>query len=412
MGGIADAQVTVVGGGAMGAAALHYLAEAGYRDIQLIEAGDPAAATTSQAAGLVGQVRRTVEACRDSMRSAAVYRSLGHEVGVSTDWRETGSLRIALSEQTEDEIRSLADVARQAGLAVELVDRRAAQELMPQLEDVSDVRLALWCPTDGYVQPNSVTAAYLAVAKSRGARVVTNTRVHSIDVRDGRVAGVTTDRGPIRSELVVNAAGPWAGALARTAGVDLPLVPVLVQYFVTQAQPGWDGGVPVLRVPEIQLYARGEGDGILVGGFENRCTSLDPRSFGGSDRLPRTEDWDVLAQFGESMARLVPSVGDAGVRAVFTGWPGFTPDGGFLIGPVSSVPGLVMFAGCNAHGVQGSAELAGTLLESLTDQRTPGVRAADPDRFVPSRWGWDAARAAAAAVCANYYPRPTGPGPT
>lgn len=399
-----DSQVTVVGGGALGAAALYFLSEAGFRDIQLLESHDPAARTTSQAAGIVGQVRSTVQGCRVSMASADLYRSMESRFGVGADWRETGSLRIALSERSAAEVRRVADVASSAGLEVELLDAAALQAHFPALEDVRDVRIALWCPTDGYIQPNSVTAAYLAAAKMNGARVVPHTPVRGILVDGGRVQGVITDRGTVRSEVVINAAGPWAGALARTVGLELPIVPVLVQYFVTGPKPGWDFASPVLRVPEIQLYARGEGDGVLVGGFENRCTSLDPRGVKLGTELPRTEEWDALAHFGQSLERLVPSIGDAGIRAVFTGWPGFTPDGGFLIGPVAVLPGLVMFAGCNAHGVQGSEALGRLLVDSLGPDPSPAAREASPNRFVPRDWEWDAARMRAANVCANYYP--------
>lgn len=407
MSAVSDAHVTVVGGGAMGAAALFALTSAGYQDIQLIEANDPASATTSQAAGLVGQVRGTVEACHASMRSADLYRRMESEFGTGADWRETGSLRLALSEQTEQQVRQLADVAGQAGLHVELLDARATQDLMPALEDVSQVRLALWCPSDGYIQPNSVTAAYVAAARAQGARVVTGTQVHEIRVENGRACGVMTDKGTVNSDIVVIAAGPWSGALARTAGVDLPVVPVLVQDFITEPHDGWHGGVPVLRVPEIQLYARGEVNGILVGGFENVCTALDPRAVTLGERMPRTEDWDTLAQFGGAMERLVPSIAEVGVRAVFTGWPGFTPDGGFLIGPVSSLPGLVMFAGCNAHGVQGSAELADVLVDAMSGVRSAAVEKASPDRFLAAPWDSEDARQRAASICANYYPRPS-----
>ncbi len=401
-----DSAVTVVGGGAVGAAALYFLAEAGYRDLQLIEAGDTASETTSQAAGLVGQVRSTVEQTWASMRSAELFRSMDDSFGAGADWRETGSLRLALGPSAEQEVRGLAAVAAKAGLEVELVDARRAQELCPVLDDVDQVRVGLWCPTDGFVQPNSVAAAYLNAARRLGARVTTHTRALRVSLDDrGRVDGLVTDRGGIRTETVVNAAGPWAGALARTAGVDLPVVPVLVQYFVTDPQPGWHSGLPCLRIPEIQVYARGEGDGMLVGGFENSGTSIDPREVEVGSPLPHTEDWDVLAEFSASFETLVPQVSEAGVRAVFTGWPGFTPDGRFLIGPVSSVPGLVMAAGCNAHGVQGSDVIGRHLVESLAADPSPLVSSFSPDRFVPRDWDWQSAQASAQGVCENYYPR-------
>ncbi len=404
-----DCQVTVVGGGAVGAAATYFLARAGYGDIQLVEAADAGSQTTSQAAGLVGQSRTTLERTRLTMSSVQFFRDCEAELGHPADWRETGSLRIAMSQAAVTELEQVAEVAAQAQLEVELVDARQVQQLCPQLEDVGEVRLALWCPTDGYVQPNSLTNAYIAGARQLGAHVVTQTRVLSIDVVDGEVHGITTERGSISTEMVVNAAGPWAGALARTAGVELPIVPVLHEYFITDTMAGWDSSTPCLRIPEIQVYARGEGRGVLCGGFEHRGTSLDPASVTVDAPLLAQPDWEVLEGFAGSFARLVPSIADVGVQTVFRGWPGFTPDGRFLVGPVAGVRGLVMAAGCNAHGVSGSAGLALHLVESLGDDPSPYVRSLSPNRFVPRTWEWSTARVMAQAICEHYYPLPDPP---
>ena len=76
---------------------------------------------------------------------------------------------------------------------------------------------------------------------------------------------------------MIIAAGPWSAALARLAGLELPIVPVLHEYFVTEPVPGWHADLPCLRIPEVQVYARGESDRVLCGGFENHGTSIDPR---------------------------------------------------------------------------------------------------------------------------------------
>lgn len=401
-----DSQVTVVGGGAVGAAVAYYLARAGYRDLQLIEAGDISAETTSQAAGLVGQSRTTLDRTRLTMASADFFRNVERDLGHTADWRETGSIRIAMSDSSVAELEQIAAVAAQADLEVELVDGATAQRLCPVLEDVSGVRLALWCPTDGYVQPNSLANAFLAAARDLGARVVPNTRVLGVNVMDARVTGVRTDRGDAASEMVVNAAGPWAGALARQVGLDLPIVPVLHEYYVTDVHPGWDSSTPCIRIPEIQIYARGEGQGILCGGFEHHGTSLDPTGVELDSRLPTAPHWEVLAEFAESLTRFVPSSADAGVQTVFRGWPGFTPDGRFVVGPVSGLRGYVMAAGCNAHGVSGAPGLAQFVVESLGDDVSPYVASLSPDRFLPRTWDWVEARAQAQAICENYYPLP------
>lgn len=401
-----DSAVTVVGGGALGAASAYFLARAGYRDLQLVEAGDVSAETSGQAAGLVGQSRTTVERNKIAMASADFFRRVEAELGHSADWRETGSLRIAMSDASVAELRQIASVAAQTGLDVELIDGRRVQELCPTISDVSLVQQALWCPTDGYVQPNSLVNAYLGAARDLGVRVVSRTRVTGLDVVGGEVTGIRTDRGDAATSLVVDAAGPWAGAVARLAGVELPIVPVWHSYFVTAPQEGWHSGLPCLRVPEIQVYARGEGRGILCGGFEHRGTSLDPVDVTVDASLPREPRWDVLGDFASGFSRLVPAVAEAGVQTVFRGWPGFTPDGRFVVGPVDGLRGFAMAAGCNAHGVSGSAGIAQCLVESLSGDVSPYVASLSPDRFLPRDWSWGEARRRAQAICENYYPLP------
>jgi glycine/D-amino acid oxidase-like deaminating enzyme len=402
-----DSLVTVVGGGAIGAAVAYFLVQAGYRDLQLIEAGEVAAETTSQAAGLVGQSRTTLERTRLTMASAAFYRSIEETLGYTADWRETGSIRIAMSDSAVIELQQIAEVAAKADLHVELVDaRRVREELCPVLENVSEVRLALWCPTDGYIQPNSLTNAYLSAARDLGARIVTNTTVEAIEITRGCVTGLRTSRGRLATEIVVNAAGPWAGALSRLAGLEMPIVPVLHEYFVTEPQDGWDSATPCIRIPEIQVYARGEGRGILCGGFEHNGTSLDPLGVDIGAALTARPNWDVLEDFAAGFARFVPPVVETGIQTVFRGWPAFTPDGRFIVGPVSGLRGFVMAAGCNAHGVSGSAGLAQHLLESLSGDVSPYVASLSPDRFIPRTWDWADARVQAQSICENYYPMP------
>ena len=100
----------------------------------------------------------------------------------------------------------------------------------------------------------------------------------------------------------------------------------------------------------------------------------------------------MLGSFASGLGRFAPGVGGLGVGATFQGWPTFTPDGRFVVGPVSAVPGLVLAAGCNAHGVSGSAGLAMHLVESLRPDPSPYVRSLSPDRFVPRTWSWEDAR--------------------
>jgi glycine/D-amino acid oxidase-like deaminating enzyme len=122
--------------------------------------------------------------------------------------------------------------------------------------DVRGVTAALWCPTDGYLQPNSLTTAYAQLARSQGATIATDTRVVDILVRDRAVVGLATTAGTIRTEMVVNAAGPWAWQLAQLVGLDLPIVPVRHEYFISEPVEGWHADLPALRLPDSRLYVR------------------------------------------------------------------------------------------------------------------------------------------------------------
>jgi len=114
-------------------------------------------------------------------------------------------------------------------------------------------------------------------------------------------------------------------------------------------------------------------------------------------------DWDVLSGFAGDFAAFIPAVASAEIREVFRGFPGFSPDGRFMIGPVPGIRGFVMAAACNAHGVSGSAGLAEQVLESLQPDPSPYVRSLSPARFMPRTWTWESARERAKQVYENYY---------
>ena len=401
-----DAEITIVGGGALGGAVAYFLARDGRRDVQLLEARGLCEATSSQAAGFVGQARPTVERARLTMAAAEVFRNFERDAGYSMDYRECGAVRLALSDTSVRELEQIAETAEVTGLPVEFLSDARLHEIYPVLARTDQVQAALWSPTCGYLQPNSLVNAYVSAARDRGVTVAAHAAVTGIEVRGGAVVSVSTDAGRYRTEQVIIAAGPWSGALARLVGLELPVVPVLHEYFVTEPVPGWHAGLPCLRIPEIQVYARGESDRVLCGGFENRGTSIDPRSVTVGSALAARPDWEVLGGFAESLSAFAPCVAEAGVAATFQGWPAFSPDGRFIVGPVTAVRGLAFAAGCNAHGVSGSAGLATALVESLSGDPSPYVRSLSPDRFIPRTWSWEDARREAQAVYENYYPMP------
>jgi glycine/D-amino acid oxidase-like deaminating enzyme len=416
------AEIVIIGGGAVGCAVAYSLAKAGKTDVLLLEKEPTVAAvTTPQAAGLVGQVRNSVERTRLAMWSVKTFSQLERDAEARPGWRQVGSLRVALCPERVAEFERMKSVADQAGLEVEFIDRAAASRKWPVM-NFDRAQAVLWCPSDGYLQPSDLTMSYVAHARRLGVRFQTKSPVQRVLVKDGRVMGVETDAGVIQCEMVINAAGAHAYHIARSVGLELPIVPVRHEYFITVHAEGLEPDLPVIRIPDSALYLRAEINSLLCGGWERTGLSTDPREFSLETNPPPIDpDWDVLGWFAEQLAPDIPQVQQLGIRSVFRGWPTFTPDGRFIVGESSRVKGFVMAGGCNAHGVSGSAGIGRHLVESILDpDPSPYVKSLSPDRFdqhvaAPLRdaepsfgetrlpWDWPTARREAQHYYETYY---------
>ncbi len=402
-----SAQTVIVGGGAAGCAVAYSLAEAGHTDILVLEKEESLAAqTTSQAAGLVGQVRSTVEEIKLLMWSAETFERLQANSPESPTWRQVGSLRVAHCDERIDELKNLKTVADEAGLETEFIDNDRARELWP-LMTFEGVRAVLWCPSDGYVQPYDLTMSYAAEGRKLGVEFRTGVRVSGVKLDGGRVAGIETDQGDIECEMVINAAGAFAYQLASSVGIELPIFPVRHEFFVTIECEGIEPTLPVVRIPDASIYVRSEVNSILVGGWETGSLSTDPRTVPITGEQPIVEeDWEVLEFLGENVLPQVPAINELGIRHISKGWPTFTPDGRFIIGESSKVKGFVMAGGCNAHGISGSAGIGRHLVESLIESDpSPYVKNLSPDRF-DGDWDWNEARKKAQLMYESYYGLP------
>lgn len=303
----------------------------------------------------------------------------------------------------------MAAVCEKAGLHIEMLSPKEAQKMWPGM-NFEKATCILWCPSDGYLQPCDLAFSYQhQTRKLNGTKFITNAWVEDIELspQGTHVTAVKTNRGKIKCDTVINAAGAHAYHIAKLVGLELPIFPVRHEYFITEptAPPTIFPHFPVMRIPDATLYLRPDVNGLLLGGWEPNGLSLDPRSYDITQRPPSiTEDWAVLSHLGEQLAPTYPKVNDLGIRAVFTGWPTFTPDGRFIVGPTKKVGGFVMAGGCNAHGVSGSAGIGRHVVESmLANQPSPYVNSLKPDRFEGGSWSWDEAEKNARHIYETYY---------
>ena len=231
------------------------------------------------------------------------------------------------------------------------------------------VRAASYLPTDGYLDPSQLTYALAEGAREGGCRIFTHTRVTGIDVEAGRVRGVQTEWGPIEAEVVVNAGGMFAAEIGRMAGVRVPVVPFAHEYLVTQPfRERDDGHLPTLRDPDLLVYYREEGGGLVMGGYERHSAPWSLRPDGLDAIAPDfngillEEDWDRFEEIAVNSRRRVPAMEDVKVTRLINGPEAFTPDNEFLLGE-SEVRGFFVAAGFCAHGLAGAGGLGKAMAE-------------------------------------------------
>ncbi|CAG1015863.1 4-methylaminobutanoate oxidase (formaldehyde-forming) [Anaerolineales bacterium] len=361
-----QAQVVIIGGGCGGASIAYHLTLMGWKDVVLVERHELTAGSTWHSAGLVGQMRSDANLTRMMHYSTDLYRKLKDETGVDTSWREVGGLRLASSAERMEENKRLVGMARSFGVPMELISAKEAQAKFP-LMNTDGVLGAAFTPNDGSIDPTGMTNALAAGAKNRGAKILLNTDVLGINVKDGRVCEVVTDKGTIKTEVVVNASGMWGREIGKMVGLSLPVVPMAHLYIMTKPIAGVDHTFPNLRDPDLLVYWREEVGGIVTGGYERQ-----PATFG-LNGIPKTfkyqllnPDWDRFAPLMENSIRRVPAVESAEIVKLLNGPEGFTPDGEFLLGP-TSVKGFWVACAFCAHGLAGAGGIGKVMAEWIID---------------------------------------------
>jgi sarcosine oxidase subunit beta len=355
----------------MGASTAYHLARRGVRSVILVEReAQLATGSTGRNAGGVRHQFSDPANIALSRESIALLERFEETVGTPIDFWQHGYLFLLSSEASEAAFARNVALQRSLGVAVDWLAPADAARLAPGLA-LDGVRAATYCARDGVADPNGVTMGFVKAAQAHGLRVLRDTEVIGVRREGSRVGGVVTTAGEISAGMVVNAAGPWAAAVGRLAGVDVPVAPERRHIFIAQPEPGagWDdprfaGRVPTSRLLVIDFdstfYFHREGAGLLFG-------MGDPDERPGFDT---TVNWEFLPRVTEVAMRRLPALADAAVTHAWAGLYELTPDHNPIIGPAGP-DGFYVIAGFSGHGFQ-HAPAAGRILADLMTGQHPG----------------------------------------
>ena len=381
------ARVVVIGAGIVGASVAYHLTKLGVRDLVLLERSTLASGTTGHGAGLVTQLRHSRSLTDISRQGVELYAQLEAETGQDPGFRETGSITVARTQGRLDELKHLTSMARSFGVEMHTISPREAGGMWPLMR-TDDVVGAVHIPDDGQTVPDSTTMAMVMGARSRGATVVENTRVIGISRRSGAVSGVSTSRGEIECEIIVNCAGMWAREIGLMCGVSIPLHAADHAYLVTKPMDGVAPDMPSLRDPDGYIYFRRDIEdqgGLLMGGFEPVAKPW------GMDGIPDDfatgmlkRDWSPYMVFVEKAVERVPAIEEVEIIRFLVGPESFTPDNHYILGEAPELRNFFVAAGLNSSGIASAAGTGKALAEWIVEgEPTMDLTEVDIRRFHP-----------------------------
>ena len=368
--------VVVVGAGVIGASVAWHLSRLGVRTLLLEREPEPGKGSTGRATGGFRAQYGTDVNVRLSLLSREKLRRFIDDTGVDPGYDPRGYLWLARTEAQLAVLRGAQDVQRAAGLVeASMLDLRQIREVNPYIR-LDGLAGAAFCPTDGYIRPLDILRGYL-----RGAQVRTSARVTGLRRRGSRIEAVQlADGSEIPAGAVVDAAGPWAGPVARLAGVDVPVAPLRRQVGSTVDTEVLPAAMPMTVWVEDAFHVRARDGRVLL----VWPTPGDPRD---PESTAVEQDW--LEQVREKAAERVPPL--AGIPVDPTrSWAGLyemSPDQHALLGRAPECDNLYLCNGSSGHGVMHSPALGQLLAEIIVhgQSRSLDVEALRPSRFAEGR---------------------------
>ena len=385
-----QARIVVIGGGAVGASVLWHLAQAGETDALLVEKHELTAGSSWHAAGNVPTFSNSWLGQRAGNYAYRLYTQFADDPGDPITYRHTQAFWPGHTAERIDHFHHVIGIAAGLGLDLHLVSVSEMEAMHPFWHDDGSVIAGLLDPYEGDIDPSGLTHGLARRARRLGARVRRHSRVVDIERRGAcwRIHVDTSEgRDVIDCEIVVNAAGFYAGEISRMAGSDIPLAVLEHQYLVTAPvaelaqcrEP-----LPLVRDPEIMFYLRREQDSLLFGSYGHEGRTVWERG------LPDTFDSALFAESTDDVTAVaaramvhVPLLGEVGIARFVNGPIAYSPDASPLVGPAAGLPGFYQAAGLQV-GITHAAAAGKCLAEMITGGETEwDMWPWDPRRFGP-----------------------------
>jgi sarcosine oxidase, subunit beta len=374
---VRSAEVVVVGAGVVGASVAYHLAAGGCGSVLVLEREREAGrgSTGRATGGFRAQFGSEINV-RLSLLSREKLLRFEDELGVDPGYRLCGYLFLADDEAQLEALREAREVQRAAGF-------EEAREVEPA--EIAEINPAVctgglaggvYGPTDGFIRPTEILRGYVEGAERQGVEFGYGVACEGFELEGGRISAVRTTNGEVAAGAVVNAAGPWAGLVAREAGIDLPVRPLRRQVATTHPFDALPEGMPMTVFVQ---------DGFHLRVRDGRVMLLLPDDPDVEDPFDQSVEEPWVRAVVETARSRVPCLEETSVdrEGCWAGLYEMSPDGHALLGRAEGLDNLYLANGSSGHGVMHAPALGQLLAEEILDgaANTLDTHALRPSRF-------------------------------
>ena len=331
-------KVVVIGGGIAGCSTLYHLTQEGWTDVMLLERDELTSGTTWHSAAQVTNFGMNQTMVGLKSHSIKLYQDLANNADYPIKYNHgNGGIRLANLPAQMDGYHHFVSMARGMGVEFEVIDAAECARRHP-LISTDNLIGGLWDPSDGDIDPAQLCQALARRARQAGAEVHRHTAVTGLRQLADDTWIVSTDKGDINADIVVNACGYRVNEVGAMMGVHHPVASMEHQYFVTEDIPAIaEAGhpMPLLRCPISDYYCRQDKNGLLVGFHEQDCKTwgmdgIDPHF----TNALCPDDLDRVTNVLEGAIARMPALAEVGIHTIVNGPITYTIDGAPLVGPI------------------------------------------------------------------------------
>lgn len=347
-------KIGIIGAGVIGSAIAYFLSQNKDVKVTVFEKNTIGSGTTAKSAGTHCLIDDSVSDEFWSVRLFGFnfYTGLERQFPRSTGFEQTGTLVVAPHQQYEMLVLKAVDLTLASGYRAEYWrDPEQIKTVLPDL-NLEGVLGAGYCPDDGFFDATMITNTMARIAREQGVEIQTGTQVKEVKLVNNRVRGVTTSRGEVELDVLVDASGPWARYSGRMVGLELPIWHTKAEVFILEPTQKLGYPFPILKYPK--YYARRDKENIFICKAHLTMDLNDPMHAGlwDPDLLPMrggTDSyfWDFLT---EQLMETYPRLLDSSIVNEWVGYRAEPPDFLPILGE-TPVEGYLLAVGAGGNGV-------------------------------------------------------------